>query len=246
MKKLFFIFLVVIFCANFFILTKVDAQENYCPSGKFCISNAETGKCPPPDPANNRYCCCKMETLEELDARIETNPDEVDEPFGFIQKCRCKCFTTPCTNDEECMKFPMDPYEREVDHYVCGGTPQTLSPQEISYQPKVEISQPSLGSYQWEVGLPFFAKKEQVSYFFKESNALKELLIKTIRWIFNFIGIIMFFVIVYAGILYSTSSGNPQKQKEAQQRIIYALIGFIIAICFYIILNTINPDILKV
>jgi len=215
-----------------------------CPT-RFCESDKQTGDCPD-DPDNNRYCCCKLETLEELDERIETNPSEVDEPIGFIQKCRCYCYTSPCQDDEECMRYPMDEYERETDKTVCGGEPKKIKSEPLNYQPKTEIVQPFLGSYNWEVGLPFFSKKGETVDFSKEPKALEKLLVSFINWIFNFIGAILFFVIIYSGVIYATSSGNPQKQLEAKERIINALIGLIIFICFYVILNTINPNILKI
>lgn len=66
-----------------------------------------------------------------------------------------------------------------------------------------------------------------------------------IEWAFKIAGILAFAMIVFAGFEYTTSGGNTSKQKDAQEKIIGAIVGIILLFAFYIILNTINPDILK-
>lgn len=66
-----------------------------------------------------------------------------------------------------------------------------------------------------------------------------------IEWAFKIAGILAFAMIVFAGFEYTTSGGNTSKQKDAQEKIIGTIIGIILLFSFYIILNTINPDILK-
>jgi hypothetical protein len=66
-----------------------------------------------------------------------------------------------------------------------------------------------------------------------------------INWAFKFAGVFAFAMIVFAGFEYTTSGGNTSKQKDAQEKIIGAIVGIILLFSFYIILNTINPDILK-
>ncbi|MCK4805721.1 MAG: hypothetical protein KAS91_00855 [Candidatus Pacebacteria bacterium] len=67
-----------------------------------------------------------------------------------------------------------------------------------------------------------------------------------IWWAFRLAGILAFAMIVFAGFQYLTSGGNTAQQKDAQERIVSAIIGLILLFAFYIILYTINPDILKV
>jgi len=68
-------------------------------------------------------------------------------------------------------------------------------------------------------------------------------------WIINraleIAGVLAFAMIVYAGFQYLTSGGNTAQQKDAQERIVNAIIGIILLFAFYIILHTINPDILS-
>jgi len=66
-----------------------------------------------------------------------------------------------------------------------------------------------------------------------------------IWWAFRLAGILAFAMIVYAGFQYLTSGGNTAQQKDAQERITGAIIGLLLLFAFYIILYTINPDILN-
>jgi hypothetical protein len=67
-----------------------------------------------------------------------------------------------------------------------------------------------------------------------------------IWWAFRLAGVLAFAMIVYAGFQYLVSGGNTAQQKDAQERIMNAIIGLILLFAFYIILYTINPDILKI
>jgi len=66
-----------------------------------------------------------------------------------------------------------------------------------------------------------------------------------IWWAFRLAGILAFIMIVYAGFQYLVSGGNTAQQKDAQERIMNAIIGLVLLFAFYIILHTINPDILS-
>jgi len=66
-----------------------------------------------------------------------------------------------------------------------------------------------------------------------------------IWWAFRLAGILAFAMIVFAGFQYLTSGGNTAQQKDAQERIMNAIIGLALLFAFYIILHTINPNILN-
>lgn len=66
-----------------------------------------------------------------------------------------------------------------------------------------------------------------------------------IWWAFRLAGVLAFVMIVYAGFQYLVSGGNTAQQKDAQERIMNAIIGLVLLFAFYIILYTINPDILS-
>jgi len=67
-----------------------------------------------------------------------------------------------------------------------------------------------------------------------------------VKYIFNFslaiAGLIAFAVLIYGGFGYLTSAGNPVKQKNARDRIFAAILGLIVLFCSYLILTTINPQ----
>lgn len=53
-----------------------------------------------------------------------------------------------------------------------------------------------------------------------------------------------FVMIVIGGIFYMTSAGNPAAVSSAKDRIKAALIGLLIAVSSYLIINAINPKLL--
>ena len=58
-------------------------------------------------------------------------------------------------------------------------------------------------------------------------------------------GVLAFGVIIYGGIRYMTSVGNPSGEEEAKQWIWAALTGVLLLAGAYIILNVINPQLLN-
>ena len=66
------------------------------------------------------------------------------------------------------------------------------------------------------------------------------------KYIFNFVivisGLIAFAALIWAGIVYSTSYGKPERMKEAKSRIKSALLGLLILLFSFLILTTLNPE----
>ena len=52
------------------------------------------------------------------------------------------------------------------------------------------------------------------------------------------------FSLVFGGIGYLTSAGSPIKQKESRNWISAGILGLIILLSSYVILNTINPELI--
>ena len=69
-----------------------------------------------------------------------------------------------------------------------------------------------------------------------------------VKYIFNFavalIGLIAFVALIWGGILYLGSAGKPERLREGKDRIFFALLGLIILVFSYIILTTIDPNLL--
>jgi len=55
-------------------------------------------------------------------------------------------------------------------------------------------------------------------------------------------GIILFVSLIRGGLLYFSSGGNPAKMKQAKERIQNSLLGILLIFSSYLILNTINPE----
>jgi len=95
--------------------------------------------------------------------------------------------------------------------------------------------------YKFEVGIPGIVGAGKSL----KAISLQEFTSKLIKILFPIAGILAFAMIVFAGFEYATSGGNTSKQKDAQDRIANAIIGLILLFAFWIIIYTINPDILK-
>lgn len=55
-----------------------------------------------------------------------------------------------------------------------------------------------------------------------------------------FAGIIAVFLIIFSGIKFVTSSGDPQKVEAARKTFIYAIIGFVFILLSFVVINFIG------
>lgn len=71
-----------------------------------------------------------------------------------------------------------------------------------------------------------------------------------IKYIFNFSiaigGLIAFGFLVYGGLRFLTSAGDPSKMSDAKDQIFSALLGLIVLLGSWIILTTINPELIRI
>ena len=58
-------------------------------------------------------------------------------------------------------------------------------------------------------------------------------------------GVLAFGAVVYGGIKYVASAGNPSAQHEGREWIQSALLGLLLLAGAYLVLNVVNPDLLK-
>lgn len=61
-------------------------------------------------------------------------------------------------------------------------------------------------------------------------------------WSLVVVGVVAFVQIIYAGWIYLTAAGNTSKTGEAMSKISNAILGLVLLFSSYLILNTINPD----
>lgn len=94
------------------------------------------------------------------------------------------------------------------------------------------------------------AQERQLEVEYPEIGGIKPEIVTTglpeyVKYVFNFavafFGVVVFGVLLWAGLLYLTSIGNPAKMKMATDRIVSASLGLIILFSSYIALTTINP-----
>jgi len=92
-------------------------------------------------------------------------------------------------------------------------------------------------------------RKLEVEY--PEISGIKPETVKTglpeyVKYIFSFgiiiFGLIVFGALIWGGVLYLTSAGQPTKLREAKDRIFSAFLGLVILLSSYLILTTINPQ----
>ncbi len=62
------------------------------------------------------------------------------------------------------------------------------------------------------------------------------------NWSLAIVGIVAFVQIIYAGWLYLSAAGNTSKTGDAMKKISNAVLGIVLLFSSYLILNTINPD----
>ena len=74
----------------------------------------------------------------------------------------------------------------------------------------------------------------------------KQNLNEIIAWFYYFIiaiaGLAVFAMLVWGGVSWLTSAGNPTRTSEAKDRISSALLGLLIILGSYLILRLINPE----
>lgn len=101
-----------------------------------------------------------------------------------------------------------------------------LWPHQISGQKELEVEYPEIFGF--------------------KPKTVETILPEYVKYIFNFFialaGLIGFAALIWAGIRYLTSAGNPAEQKKARQQIKFAVLGILLLLLSYLILTTINPQ----
>jgi hypothetical protein len=79
-----------------------------------------------------------------------------------------------------------------------------------------------------------------------ETIVVSEGLPAYVKYIFHLavgvIGFVIFGVLIYNGIRYLTSAGNPEKMADARNGILCAFLGGLLLLCSFLIFKTINPQ----
>ena len=64
---------------------------------------------------------------------------------------------------------------------------------------------------------------------------IADTIVRVVQYVLGFVGIILFVMIIYGGILYMTAAGNEEQAKKAKSVLTYAIIGIIIVAFSFII-----------
>jgi hypothetical protein len=67
----------------------------------------------------------------------------------------------------------------------------------------------------------------------------KSLLLSIINYFLGFLGVLAVLMIIYGGVLYMTASGEQQKADKGKKIIMYAIIGIIIILLSFALINTV-------
>lgn len=72
------------------------------------------------------------------------------------------------------------------------------------------------------------------------STDVATLIGKVITWVLGLVGAIAVLFIIYAGILYVTSSGNKERIEQAKQTLTYAVIGLVVIVLAGVIVSLVT------
>lgn len=61
-----------------------------------------------------------------------------------------------------------------------------------------------------------------------------------ISWLFALSGVVALFLIIYSGIKFVTSGGDPKQVEGARKTLTYAVIGLLVIFFSYLILNLVS------
>lgn len=93
-----------------------------------------------------------------------------------------------------------------------------------------------------QYGPPPFAPQQPFTP--RKAANLGELITDIYNWSLGILGLGVFSMITYGGALWLTAAGNPGKIASAKSKISNALLGAVLLLSSYLILNLINPDLL--
>lgn len=71
------------------------------------------------------------------------------------------------------------------------------------------------------------------------SGGIENFIAAIITWMLNIIGVFAVFALIYSGILYVTSAGDPTKTETAKKNLTWAIIGIAVVLLCRVILYSI-------
>ena len=77
-----------------------------------------------------------------------------------------------------------------------------------------------------------------------DSTDLTDSIITIINWVIGVLGLVCVIIIIIGGVNYMTSSGEASKVKKAKDTILYGIIGLVICILAFAIVNFVISNIM--
>jgi len=71
-------------------------------------------------------------------------------------------------------------------------------------------------------------------------GSLGDVINKIIPYIFAFAGVVLFLYLISAGFSFMTSAGDPKKAKEAQTKLTNALIGIVVVLLAFVLVQIVG------
>ena len=79
----------------------------------------------------------------------------------------------------------------------------------------------------------------------QDGASLTEIVQSILNWIFGIIGIVAVVMIIIGGFNFMTSAGDPGKVKKGKDTILYGIIGLVVALLAFAIVNFVLNGIFK-
>lgn len=71
------------------------------------------------------------------------------------------------------------------------------------------------------------------------TGSFRQLALTIVNWLLSFLGLIAVVMIIYGGFLYVTAAGNDEKINKAKKIIMYAIVGIVVILLSFAIVNTV-------
>jgi len=160
-----------------------------------------------------------------------TKTEEINKLCQDKSTTRCGCPTDKANYHCEVVQNG-DIYE---EHWTC------VSKSQPSPSPGNGESKPT-AAYTFETGIPGIAKKGETL----PTSGISNLVNKIIVFVFALAGLLSMAMIIYAGVEISISAGNANLQRDAKDRLLWAIVGLVFLFTSYILLYTINPELVQI
>ena len=88
-------------------------------------------------------------------------------------------------------------------------------------------------------------RKSVIVFIPQDGASLTEIVQSILNWIFGIIGIVAVVMIIIGGFNFMTSAGDPGKVKKGKDTILYGIIGLVVALLAFAIVNFVLNGIFK-